>query len=63
MLITQGLINSVVAALAGLFAGWLDAKIGSKKSTIAFVAGCLVFNIILVSITPTMIFFFSSSSR
>jgi len=63
MLIAQGLVNSVVAALAGLFAGWLDAKIGSKKSTIAFVAGCLVFNIILVSITPTMIFFVDIGSN
>ncbi len=63
MLIAQGLVNSVVAALAGLFGGWLDAKIGSKKSTIAFVAGCLVFNVILVSITPTMVFFVNTGPQ
>jgi MFS transporter, UMF1 family len=57
MLIVEGLINSVVATLAGLFAGWLDTRIGSKKSTIAFVIGCLVSNLILCSVTPDRVFF------
>jgi UMF1 family MFS transporter len=57
MLIVEGLINSVVAALAGLFAGWLDTRIGSKKSTIVFVTGCLIANLILCSVTPDMVFF------
>jgi UMF1 family MFS transporter len=57
MLIVEGLINSVVAALAGVFAGWLDTRIGSKKSTIVFVAGCLVGNLVLCSVTPAMVFF------
>ena len=57
MLIAEGLINSVVAALAGLFAGWLDLKIGSKKATILFVAGCLAANVVLFSVTPEMVFF------
>jgi MFS transporter, UMF1 family len=57
MLIVEGLINSVVAALAGLFAGWLDTRIGSKYSTIVFVAGCLVANVVLCSVTPNMVFF------
>lgn len=57
MLVTEGLINSVVAALAGLFAGWLDTKLGSKISTMLFVAGCLVANVVLWSVGPDMVFF------
>ncbi len=57
MLISEGLINSVVAALAGLFAGWLDTKAGSKRATMFFVGGVLVFNVVLVSVTPHMVFF------
>jgi UMF1 family MFS transporter len=57
MLIIEGLINSVVAALAGVFAGWLDTRIGSKASTIVFVSGCLVANLILCSVTPDMVLF------
>jgi UMF1 family MFS transporter len=57
MLIAEGLINSVVAALAGVFAGWLDTRIGSKKATIFFVGGCVLANAILCSVTPNMVFF------
>jgi UMF1 family MFS transporter len=57
MLIVEGLINSVVAAIAGAFAGWLDTRIGSKYSTIIFVAGCLVANVILLSVAPGVVFF------
>jgi UMF1 family MFS transporter len=57
MLITEGLINSVVATIAGLFAGWLDDRIGSKKSVMVFVGGCLIANLILCSVTPDMVFF------
>jgi UMF1 family MFS transporter len=57
MLAVEGLANSVVAALAGLFAGWLDVRIGSKRATIFFVLGCLVGNIVIFSVTPNMVFF------
>ena len=57
MLIAEGLINSVVAALAGLFAGWLDTRAGSKRATMFFVGGVLVFNVVLFSVTPNMVFF------
>ncbi len=57
MLIAEGLINSVVAALAGLFAGWLDQKLGSKTATMLFVAGCLAANVVLFSVTPDTVFF------
>ncbi|MEP7244342.1 MAG: MFS transporter [Gammaproteobacteria bacterium] len=57
MLIIEGLINSVVAALAAMFAGWLDTRIGSKPSTIVFVVGCLAGNAILCSVTQNMVFF------
>ncbi len=57
MLAVEGLANSVVAALAGLFAGWLDLKIGSKRAAMIFVLGCLVANVIIFSVTPDMVFF------
>ncbi|MFZ1991854.1 MAG: MFS transporter [Alphaproteobacteria bacterium] len=57
MLIVEGLINSVVAASAGLFSGWLDTKLGSKRATMAFVVGTLVLNVILCSISPHEVFF------
>ncbi len=57
MLVVEGLANSVVAALAGLFAGWLDVRIGSKRATMVFVLGCLVCNVIIFSVTPQMVFF------
>ncbi|MEI9965924.1 MAG: MFS transporter [Caulobacteraceae bacterium] len=57
MLIAEGLINSVVAALAGLGAGWLDTRIGSKASSMLFVGGCLAANLVLCSVTPDMVFF------
>ena len=57
MLIAEGLINSVVAALAGLFSGWLDTRIGSKPATMVFVGGCLLANVVICSVTPEMVFF------
>ena len=57
MRIVEGLINSVVAAIAGLFAGWLDTRIGSRRSTIFFVVGCLLANLVLCSVTTEMVFF------
>ncbi len=57
MLVVEGLANSVVAVLAGLFAGWLDDRIGSKRATILFVLGCLIGNAVLFSVTPDMEFF------
>ena len=57
MLIAMGLINSVVATLAALFAGWLDQRVGSKIASMLFVAGCLIANAIVCSITPDQIFF------
>jgi UMF1 family MFS transporter len=58
MLIVQGLANSVAAAIAGFFAGWLDTRIGSKNATIVFVIGCLLCNVVLCSVTTEMVFFF-----
>ena len=57
MLIVQGLANSVAAAIAGFFAGWLDTRIGSRAATIFFVIGCLVANLVLCSVTTEMVFF------
>ena len=57
MLIVQGLANSVAAAIAGFFAGWLDTRIGSKAATIFFVVGCLLANLVLCSVTPDTAFF------
>ncbi|MEJ1963001.1 MAG: MFS transporter [Gammaproteobacteria bacterium] len=57
MLIVQGLANSVAAAIAGFFAGWLDTRIGSRGATIVFVVGCLLANLVLCSVTTDMVFF------
>ena len=57
MLIAEGLINSVVATIAGLFAGWLDKRIGSKLATMIFVAGGMIATVVLVSVTPEVVFF------
>ena len=57
MLVVEGLANSVVATLGGLFAGWLDEKAGSKMATILFVLGGLIANVIIFSVTTDMVFF------
>ena len=57
MLVVEGLANSVVATLGGLFAGWLDEKAGSKIATILFVLGGLIANVIIFSVTTDMVFF------
>lgn len=57
MLTAEGLINSVVAVLGALFAGWLDDRIGSKASCMLFVACCLVITLVLVSVTDHSVFF------
>ena len=57
MLVAEGLINSVVAAIAGLFAGWLDRRIGSKPATMVFVAGGMIATVVIVSVTAQHVFF------
>jgi UMF1 family MFS transporter len=57
MLIVQGLINSVAAALAGGVAGWLDTRIGSRRSVMVFVAGALLANFLACSISPDSVLF------
>lgn len=57
MLVAMGVVNSIVAVSAAVFAGWLDRVTGSKAATIVFVGGCLLANIAVCSITPEMVFF------
>ncbi|HTX24792.1 MAG TPA: MFS transporter [Steroidobacteraceae bacterium] len=57
MLISMGLINSVVATASGVFAGWLDRRAGTKAATILFVFGCLIANVVVCSVTPDTVFF------
>jgi len=57
MLVAMGVVNSIVAVSAAVFAGWLDRVTGSKLAAIFFVAGCLLANVAVCSITPDMIFF------
>lgn len=57
MLVAMGVINSIVAVTAAVFAGWLDRVTGSKAATLFFVGGCLLANIAVCSITPDMVFF------
>ncbi len=52
MLIVQGLLNSVAAALAGALAGWMDLKIGSRRSAMIFVAGSLFAIVLVCSTSP-----------
>jgi MFS transporter, UMF1 family len=51
-LIVQGLLNSVAAALAGALAGWMDLKIGSRRSAMIFVAGSLLAIVLVCSTSP-----------
>src|SRR5579862_5850413 len=51
-LIVQGLLNSVAASLAGALAGWMDLKIGSRRSALIFVAGSLLAIVIVCSTSP-----------
>ncbi len=57
MLVAMGLLNSVVATISGLFAGWLDHRVGTKTATMLFVAGCLIANVVVCSLTPDTAFF------
>ena len=53
----QGLINSGCAMLGGLLAGFIDRTIGTKRSVILAVLGCLAANITLCFVNPDVIFF------
>jgi UMF1 family MFS transporter len=53
----QGIVNSVVAGFAAILAGWLTDRFGPRRTTVIFVTGVLVANAILLSISPTSIFF------
>lgn len=57
MLITQGLLNSVAATLAGGAAGWIDQRIGSKRATMVFIAGAALANLLICSVTPDTVLF------
>ena len=56
-IVVLGLCNSVAAALAGAFCGWLDNRIGSRRSAIFFVTGSLLATIVVCSTTPDSAFF------
>ena len=62
-LLTMGLINSVIATLTGVCAGWLDQRIGAKAATMCFVAGCLIANVVVCSITPDTVLFVKLSAQ
>jgi UMF1 family MFS transporter len=57
MLVISGLVNSVFAVIAGVFAGWLDRRIGSKSATIVFVVGAMLANLFLCSLGPDSVLF------
>lgn len=62
MLVVQGLINSVCAAIFGLSAGQLDRWIGSKAAVTIYVLGALLANITLCTITPDSLYFMDISA-
>jgi UMF1 family MFS transporter len=61
-LIVQGLLNSVAASLAGALAGWMDLKIGSRRSAMIFVAGSLLAIVIVCSTSPDTALFIKLST-
>jgi UMF1 family MFS transporter len=60
-LIVQGLLNSVAAALAGALAGWMDLKIGSRRSAVIFVVGSLLSIVLVCSTSPDTALFIKLS--
>jgi UMF1 family MFS transporter len=60
-LIVQGLLNSVAAALSGALAGWMDLRIGSRRSAMIFVAGSLVAIVMVCSTSPDTALFIKLS--
>ncbi len=52
------LITLNISAIGGAVGGWLDDKIGSKKTIMIAVAGFTVTNLVSISITPDVLFFF-----
>ncbi len=53
----QGLINSACAMFGGLLAGIIDRRLGTKRSIVLAVLGCLAANITLCFVNPDVIFF------
>ena len=58
MLVMQGLVNSVVAGFSALIAGWMTDRFGSKPTTIVFLFGVVLVNLVLFTLSPTSVLFF-----
>jgi len=56
-LVVQGVFNSIIAGFAAIIAGWLADRIGAKATTLIFLTGVVLVNLILLSITPVSVFF------
>ncbi len=56
-LTVYGILNSIVAALGALVGGWLDDRLGSRRTLQISLLGCIVVGLGTISITPTEIFF------
>ncbi len=52
------LITLNISAIGGAVGGWLDDKIGSKKTIMIAVAGFALTNVVSISITPDIVLFF-----
>src|SRR5262249_11585943 len=61
MVIMQGIFNSITALLGALVAGWMDARLGSKRSTMVFLAMIMLLNVTLLSLAPGRMFFLDVS--
>jgi MFS transporter, UMF1 family len=55
----MGLLLSVVAIAGSLFCGWLDDRVGSKTTLRMCIIGLAAANVMLVTITPTNVLWFS----
>lgn len=57
MVIVQGVLNSITAMLGGFVAGWMDTRLGSKRSTMIFLVAMVILNVLLVSLAPGQLLF------
>jgi len=61
MVIMQGIFNSITAVLGALAAGWMDTRLGSKRSTMVFLGLIMLLNVTLLSLAPGRMFFIDVS--
>jgi len=59
-LLVEGLVSSIFATLGGLFAGWLDNRIGAKRSLFLTLTGCLICALGEIGVSKSHIFWWAA---